>query len=255
MSFQPARITLYLPFALVVGICSEHVSAVTFTVSPAADTFVSAGNPNSNYGGGGALQTSAAGLPKGEFQGLMRFNLAGALSAFDGLFGAGGWRLDAAALRLSAANPNNPLFNASSAGEVAASWMQNDAWIEGTGNPGAPTIDGLTWNTLPSFLSSGDQSLGAFGFGGATSGTADYSLSPSSGLTADLLAGGTASIRLSAGDSTVSSLFNSRNNMTVASRPVLVLDAVQVPEPATIVLASLSGIFTAVKRRSRGAVK
>jgi hypothetical protein len=151
-------------------------------------------------------------------------------------------------LQLAGAAPNNPIFNPVTAGQLAASWMQNDAWEEGAGTPGAPGTSGITWTSLPTFLSASDQSLGSFSFDGSTSATAMYSLSIGSGLAGDTAAGGLASIRLSAapGDAAVSAVFNSRTFGTASRRPLLTLNAVAVPEPATWVLGLCAMIALAL---------
>jgi hypothetical protein len=169
----------------------------------------------------------------------LRFDLASAKSSFDATFGAGNWSLGSAVLQLAPAGPNNPIFNASAAGQLRATWMQNDTWVEGTGAPTTPDTNGVTWNLLPSFLSAADQSLGTFAFSGATTGTASYPLVLSSGLVSDTAAGGLTSFLLAAapGDAAVSGAFNSRSFSTVSRRPLLTLNAVAIPEPATWALA------------------
>ena len=193
-------------------------SARALDVTPVADAFVTSADPTGNYGGGGALAASATGLPKGELQAVLRFDLAAAKAAFDAAHGVGAWSLSSASLQLTAASPGNPVFNASAAGVVAAQWMQNDSWVEGGGTPSAPGASGITWSTLPSFLSGGDQALGTLAFTGATSGTTVYPLTLATGLAADATTGGLASIRLFAnpGDASVSGVFNSRSFATAA---------------------------------------
>jgi hypothetical protein len=130
--------------------------------------------------------------------------------------------------------------------------MQNDGWTEGTGTPASPTATGITFSTLPSFESGGDQSLGTFSFGGGTSGNSTYTLNLSSGLTADALAGDVMSIRLFAADSTISALFDSRSIGTVSFRPLLTITAV--PEPSSLALcltALMLGIGRNVLMRAR----
>jgi hypothetical protein len=247
---SPQRFVHLLCAVAVLMAAAARSHAVTFNVAPTADALVSAANPANNYGGAGAITASAAGLPKGEQQSLLKFDFAAAKASFDTTFGAGNWELDGASLQLTAANPNNALFNTSAAGVVAASWMQNDSWTEGTGTPAAPAATGITWNSLASFLSAGDESLGSFAFGGGISGTSMYSLSPSAGLNADAVAGGLASIRLYAGDAAVAALFNSRSGGATSARPVLILSAIQVPEPTSTVLL-LVGLFAASCLRRR----
>jgi hypothetical protein len=227
--------------------------AADVTVNPSADTFLSSAESPSNYGGAGQLAISDAGRPQGEFQSLVRFDLAAARSSFDSTFGPGQWKLQSATLRLTTSNPNNALFNANLAGPFAVSWMQNDSWAEGTGAPISPTSDGVTFATLPNFTSAQDQPLGTFNFPGGNSGANTFALNLSSGLTDDVQAGGLLSMRLFAdGGMTVSYNFSSRNFGTVANRPVLTVSAVAVPEPGTLgVIAAIVALCVARPRRAR----
>jgi hypothetical protein len=127
--------------------------------------------------------------------------------------------------------------------------MENDSWTEGTGTPGVPTTTGITWNSLPNFLGPNDEDLGAFSFNGATSGSTTYTLTLTSGFTADLLAGSVISFRTLAADSNISYLFNSRNFNTAASRPLLTVTAV--PEPSSCMLALAAGLLLFIRGRRR----
>src|SRR5689334_3356857 len=155
--------------ALAVVSAVQLCVAATVTMNPIADSFVSSANPGNNYGAAGALDIAAAGLPKGEFQSLLKFDLSDAKSSFDATFGAGQWQVQSVTLQCTATSPNNPIFNTAAAGQFAASWMQNDGWVEGTGTPNLPTSDGITFSTLSSFLSPSDQSVGSFSFAGGVS--------------------------------------------------------------------------------------
>src|SRR5262245_12507685 len=101
--------------------------AATFSLNPGADAFVTSGTSgnlsNNNYGGAGALSVAAPGLAQGEFQSVLQFNLSGAKSSFDSQFGVGQWSIQSVTLQLTAAAPNNPIFNASGAGQLGISWM------------------------------------------------------------------------------------------------------------------------------------
>lgn len=195
------------------------------TAGPAADAFGAAANPDSNYGTAGALSVAARGLAKGEFQTVMRFEMQPARESLDAALGAGQWVVAAVGLQLTAAYPNNPLFNASAAGRVNVAWMQDDSWAEGTGNPSSPGTAGVTYAALPGILAAGLQGMGALAFGGATSGASVYALGLCDGLRADMAAGEAVSLWLSPGDGGVSFLFNSRNFGTAANRPVLMVTA------------------------------
>jgi hypothetical protein len=254
-SFNPAVASCTsLIVALVGTFASSHpaAAAVVSNAADVADAFVTTGPTNNltgnNYGAAGALSVAAAGQPKGEFQSLMRFDLSSSKAAFDAAYGPGNWTIQSAALRLTAASPANPMFNASAAGSFAVSWMQNDAWAEGTGNPNAPTTDGVTFANLATFLEPSDQALGAPAFGGGTSGTTAYALDLPPAFAADLSAGGPVSLRLSAADSNVSFLFNSSNFGAASARPVLTVAAVPEPAAAGILAA---GVLVIAARRSR----
>ena len=218
-------------------------------LTPSADAFVTSALPDANFGGAGAIGAAAVGLPQGEFQSVLRFTTAAAKSSFDATYGAGQWSIQSAVLKLTAAPPNNAIFNASAAGTFAARWMQNDAWLEGTGNPAAPGATGITYNTLPTFVSGSDEALGSFATTGATGGAFTYALNLTPGFTADLLAGDPTSLRLLTADATLSVLFRSREFGTAANRPVLSLTAV--PEPHALGLLLFSASVALSRRGSR----
>jgi hypothetical protein len=210
--------------------------ANTVDLNSVADAFLSSANATSNYGGAGGLSIAASGLPKGEFQSVLRFDASAAKSSFDAAFGAGQWSIQEVGLKLTAANPLNAIFNSQAAGQFSASWMQNDSWVEGTGKPSSPGTTGITFGTLPSFLSAGDSTLGTFSFNGSTSGTFTYSLTPDAGFLTDLSGGNLVSLRLLAADSLVAYVSNAREFATVANRPTLSVTAMALPEPGAVVL-------------------
>src|SRR5258708_5422061 len=154
-------------FALITTLFCLHASASTFSLNPSADAFVTTGPSGNlsinNYGGAGALTIAALNLSQGEFQSVLQFGLSGAKSAFDSQFGAGQWSIQSVTLQLTAAPPNNPIFNASAAGQFKISWMQNDGWTEGAGTPQTPSATGITFSTLSNFVSGADENLGSFG--------------------------------------------------------------------------------------------
>jgi len=230
-----------------------HSSGATFSLNPSADAFVTTGPTGnlsiSNYGGAGALSVAASGLPQGQFQSVLQFGLAGAKSSFDTQFGAGQWSIQSVTLQLTAVPPNNPIFNASAAGQFSLSWMQNDGWTEGTGNPGLPTSNGITFSTLSNFVSGADEALGTFSFNGATNGNFIYTLNLTSSFSADILAGSTASLRMFAADGTVSFVSDSRSIPTTSFRPLLTINAV--PEPGMLALGGV-GVSLLAANRHKG---
>ena len=239
-------------FMAITAFCALPGRAASVSTNPIADSFVTPGSDgslsNNNYGAAGLLSVAASGKPQGEFQSVLQFDLSAAKTSFDAQFGAGLWSIESVTLQLTAAPLNNAIFNATSAGQFRISWMQNDSWTEGTGTPTVPTTTGITWNTLPNFLGPNDEDVGTFSFNGATSGSTTYTLTLTSGFTADMLAGGVISLRTLAADSDVSYLFNSRNFNTASSRPLFTVTAV--PEPSSCMLA-LAGLSLLIGRRLR----
>lgn len=225
---------------------SASAHADVFNLNPVADTFVRSSAATSNYGGAGALSLSAPGSATGEFQSVLRFDVSAAIASLNSAYSAGNWSIQSASLRLTAGSPNNAMFNPQAAGQLGASWMQNDSWIEGTGTPASPSTTGLTYSTLPSFLSAGDEALGTFAISEATSGNNTYNLALTSGFTTDLNSGGLVSLRLFAADSSISYFFNSRSFGNVANRPVLSITAI--PAPGTTLLVP-AGLLFATRRR------
>ncbi len=224
-------------------------AAVVISLAPSADAFLSELTPNGNFGGGGAIAISAPGLAKGEFQTVMAFDFSAAKTQLDTTFGVDGWVVDSLTLQLTAANPNNAIFNASAAGIIAVRWFADDSWIEGGGNPAGSNVPGVNYDSLPGLLASGNQPAGSLEFGGGTSGVNTINLSLTSGLLADAHAGNTASLNLHASDAMASGVFSSRSNGTVANRPVLTLAASAVPEPSTGALTLLVLAASVCRRR------
>src|SRR6185295_2931559 len=97
-----------------------------------------------------------------------------------------------------------------------------------------PGSTGITFNILQGLVSGSDETLGMFAFSGATNGAVVYSLGLTSGFVSDMTGGNNVTLRLFAGDSSISGVFNSRNFGTAASRPVLTLTAVPEPGVATL---------------------
>jgi len=219
-------------------------SQTTWSAVSVADAFVTTGPANNlvanNYGGAGGLAVSGpdasrAGSFHGLFESVLRFDLAGAKSTFDAAYGEGLWQVQSASLRLTTTAANNAIFNSNSTGLFSISWMQNDSWIEGTGSPSLPAANGITWLSLPDFLSLADELLGTFLFDTATSGGdqvhTNYSLNLTTGFLGDIMSGSSAGFDIAAASDSVSYLFNSRSVTTSPDRPLLTIVAVSVPEP------------------------
>ena len=215
----------------------------SFSTSATADAFVATGPTrnlsDNNYGGGGALAIAASGLTNGEFQTVITFNLSGVRGSLDAVYGPGQWTVGSAALQLTSSAHNNVIYNDIVPGMFNVSLMQNSSWIEGTGNASNPATNGITYNTLQSTYinNAADQALGTFNFPGGSTGANTYTLMLSPGLTADILNGSIASLRLFAADNNISYLFSSRA-MSAPNQPQLIITAV--PEPSSLALFGLT---------------
>lgn len=239
--------------ALLFAVSAGHAAT---TIQASADTFVATGSgatdrTANNYGGAGAVAVAAASTGVGEERSVLRFDVSTAKASFDSTYGVGNWTITGVQLELTATGPNNPIFNQPSniAGSILVQWVPTDSWTEGTGTPASATTNGLVWTGIGA-LGTGAENEGTISFGGGNSGTADYTLAPGSGLTADLLSGGQITFILSAADGNVSAVFNSRTIGTVASRPGLILTVAPVPEPGRVLLL-LAGMAGMTLRRRR----
>ena len=239
--------------AIIVSLAVLHRSiAASVSANPEADAFVTTGPTGNlstnNYGGGGALAVASSALTNGEFQSVMRFNLATVRGALDSQFGAGQWSVQSVSLQLTSSPHNNSIYNNVAPGLFGISLMTNNSWIEGTGNASSPTSDGITYNSLLNTYinNSADQMLGTFNFPGGTSGANSYSLNLGSDLVADILGGSELSLRLFAADTSVSYLFSSRSTSPAANEPQLTVTAV--PEPG---YPALLGLAVLLCRRNR----
>jgi hypothetical protein len=239
-----------LATAVMLGCVTSARASTSTTLSPTADTYVRSNQPNNSFGQGGSIEVSASAQPNGEFQALLRFDLSSAKSLFDTTYGVSNWAIQSAALQLTSVAPVSPSYNPNTAGQLTVQWMANDSWIEGGGTPASPGTDGVTYNSLPTFLSAADQALGTFSYNGTSGSTLTNALASNSSFVSDLAAGGQVSLRLLAADNTISLLFNSSNFGNPAVRPSLTVTANSIPEPAGVLLGVVIGI--GVIKRSRG---
>jgi hypothetical protein len=242
-----------------VTICSGQSGS--FSSQPIADAFVTPGATgslsSSNFGAAGSLAIAASGLPQGQFQTVIKYDLSGELAALNTQFGVGQWEVQSVTLTLTASPHGNPIFNSVAAGSFAVSLMQNNSWTEGTGTGGIPTSDGISFNSLENvYINPADPALGTFSFAGNTSGQNTYSLGPSSSLVADIMGGDELSLRLFAADNNISYLFSSRNTgAPISTEPTLTVNVVTVPEPSSVLLCAASllilWLVQAFRRRKR----
>ena len=104
---------------------STAKAQVTYTGTDYADAFLATGSPNNpdgadltglNFGGAGTLVVAPASSVKGEFQSVIKFNLANAVALFNTNYGAGNWNITGISLELTSnygtggVQPNNAIF-------------------------------------------------------------------------------------------------------------------------------------------------
>ncbi len=225
----------------------------SFTITTTtADAFLSGASPTLNFGGAGTLAIAPASSQKGEFDTVIMFNTASAVSQFNTTYGAGNWSITGLSLSLASnygtqgAIPNNNLLNTVSGGSFGIDWLLNDSWVEGTGGGNGAANGAVNFNSIPGLLSPGYDSLGTYVYTPPGNNVyANYSLSLDANLVSDAAAGGAVSLYLYAADSQVGYLFNSRE--FASNHPELTITAAPIPEPATAALlaASLGGFLLA----------
>jgi hypothetical protein len=197
---------------------------VTYTGTTVADAFLATGSPENpegtdltdlNFGGAGALVVAPANSGKGEFQTILKFNLSDATNLFGSTYG-NHWTVTALSLELTGnfatngAQPNNMVFPKIHPGNFVIEWLSNDDWLEGTGMPNLPTMDGVTYNSLPDLLSQPHAILSTNTYTPPGNNVhVVYQLPLDTNLVADIAAGGDVTFLLYAADDQVGYLFNS----------------------------------------------
>ncbi len=77
----------------VLAAASLAAHGASFNTNSSADAFVTTGPSDNladnNYGAAGSLSLAAPGLPQGEFQSVLQFNVGGATSSFNSTLGVG----------------------------------------------------------------------------------------------------------------------------------------------------------------------
>jgi hypothetical protein len=222
-----SRCPIHLLVVLLLGVVSPARAQVTYTVATSADAFLPTGSTNNpagsdltglNFGAAGTLVIAPASSVKGEFQSVIKFNLTNALPLFDATCGTNNWTITGLALELTSnygaggAQPNNPIFNVITGGKFVITWLSDDTWLEGTGNPNLPTTDGVTYNSLPALLSSPHEVLGSNTYlPPGVNVHVTWPLPLNSNLVADAAGGGEVSFLFAAADHQINYLFNSRS--------------------------------------------
>jgi hypothetical protein len=250
---------------LALPMCGRADSSFTITTTT-ADAFLAAGSPNNpfgtdlsstNFGKAGTLALAPASSTKGEFDSVIMFNTAGAVSQFNATYGAGNWQLTGLSLRLlsnfgvQGEQPTSRLFNTINQGSFGIDWLGYDGWVEGTGGgnggTGYPNNSSVSFKSISTLFSAGSASLGTYTYTPPGDNTpTSYVLALNGSLVGDAAAGGNVSLYFYAADSQVSYLFGSKDGGT---SPQLTLTAAPVPEPGTLTLTTMSLAGLLVSRR------
>jgi len=229
-----------LPTVAVFLALAASAHAAWFTNSFSADAFVRASAPTLNYGGAGALSVSGTnavnglGATNGAFDSFFRVNSAAMVSNFDSTFGTNNWVINGARLHVTELGaPANTVFNRG-VGAFEIRWIANDMWVEGTGTPNAPTMDGIDYITELTLLnSSTDLSLGTFTNAGVD-GALSFWLTLPPPFVSDLAAGGEVGYYLTAMDPGIGFTFDSRSFQVASGRPALEVSAIPKPGIASL---------------------
>jgi hypothetical protein len=206
-------------------------------VTPAADAFVRALAPASNYGAAGSLSVSGSeavngsGQPNGLFDSLIRFPMADLAASMNATFGSNAWLVAGVALTVTeVAAPNNPIFDRG-IGAFEIRWIASTNWTEGSGTPNQPTSDGVSYDDLASVLNPQvDVGLGYFTNSGMK-GTLSFPLPIAGALVSNIVAGADVSLYLTAASPSVGFTFNSRNFTTSNAWPSLAVQVTAKPVP------------------------
>jgi hypothetical protein len=241
--------------AAVVGSALSGAAQNFLITNDVADAFLASGsadNPKganltaNNYGGAGQLAIAPSTATNGEFDTVLEFNTAAAVSALNAEYGAGNWTISGLMLSL-AGNPGtqntsapNNIFNAVGGGNFNIDWIPDVSWTEGSGNPSSPSGTGVNFNSISTLLQ-GAQSLGAYTFTPPGNNVyANYNLELNPDLVTNAAGGELLSLYFYATNSTVSYLINSRTAPAGSADPELTIDVTVTPEPATMTLLAIS---------------
>jgi hypothetical protein len=252
---QKTKAVILLAAALPVSLLA---SPTTLSQKVEADTYVSSGQPDVNFGSMGAMMIAVPTASQNRTEeSLIRFKTASLKSSFDVDYGPGNWTITSVTLSLfsnfstAGQQPNNTSFNKIAAGDFELDWLSNDSWGE----------TAITWNTLSTVLPGAGNnaltSLGSFYWeaGGRTSQTWTLNLAPD--LIGDVISGSEVTIfGQPTSGSAVGYLFNTLNNNPAYLN--VTADAITpAPEPETgsMILAGAGAAFLWLLWRSRFAKK
>jgi hypothetical protein len=150
MKLLTTTMRTFLILAALVGLPATLVAQFTsFSQQVEADTFVSSGQPDINFGLQGGMEIAAPTIaqPRTE-KTLLRFSTAAMQTAFDADYGPGNWTVTGVTLSLFSnfatadQQPGNDRFNKIASGNFEFDLLSNDNWSE----------TAITWNTLTEIL-------------------------------------------------------------------------------------------------------
>jgi len=254
---SPSR-SLWSSLSWIIMLMSAPLAGAATSVSLQADqdslvaTGVSNASVANNYGDAGATSVAGSATTHAEQRTITRFNTASAKTSFDTAFGVGRWRIDSVKLQLNCVVPggaNGVFNNPNVAGSFRIDWIPTDTWTEGTGRPNDVTTDGVSWNDIAT-LATGAVSQGSQSFSGST-GLTNYTLTATTELLNDIIAGDKTSFILSPVSSTMSMVVHSRTFTNSSTRPQLTITASALPAVTTAATnirgtkATLNGIANA----------
>ena len=221
---------------LAASACCRSQTA-TVAVNPEADAYVWSEGPTNNYGGAGAIAISGAaavnetGQQNGSYDSLIRFPMSNAVAVLDAALNTHDWLVLRATLSLTELGaPPYPGFNRG-VGAFEVRWIASGNWIEGTGIPKGPTMDGVAWNDLPSILNAmSDASLGQFTNSGVDA-RLSFDLALKEPLLSAVRSGTRVNLYLTAVNPQIGFTAGARTFFDLAGFPSLVIVAAANPHP------------------------
>jgi len=256
VSKRETTVTVWSLMLVVIGMAAGSAPAQTNNVSvnPEADAFVRAQAPTANYGRAGSLAvagvsaTNGFGVPGGRADSLARFPLDAVVSSLDSTFGNHEWFVANASLRLyELGAPNNALFSRGVGAFEVRRLASGDNWQEGTGSPNLPTMDGVSFQDLPSLLDSAhDISLGVFTNNGVD-GSLTLNLALAPPFVEGLRAGGATTLQFTPVNDSIGFTFLSRSDPRTDLRISLDLTVAAGPPPRISAIERISASQVAIR--------
>ena len=200
-----------------------------------ADTFVSSGQPNANFGTLGAMEIAGPTVaqPRTEIA-LLRFDTTAMQASFNADYGVGSWVVTGVTLSLfsnvavAGQQPNNSSLNNIAAGGFELDLLGNNSWSE----------TAITWNTLPTILpGSGNPNtltpLGSFFWNAAGAANSIWTLNARQLLVDEINAGSEVTLL---GQPTTGSAVGYLFNTLTSNPGYLNVTVEAVAEPSTVAL-------------------